>query len=129
MFMGVSANMQNVIISLAGALLIKFFVYEKGKNAKNYRKGIEYGSARWGTSEDWKPFADKEFQNNVILTETERLMMESRPPDIRHARNKNIMVIGGSGCGKTFGFIKPNILQMNTSVVVTDPKGVRPDRV
>ena len=97
-------------------------VYIKGKNAKKYRKGIEYGSARWGKAEDIKPYIDPVFQNNVLLTQTERLTMNSRPKQPKYARNKNILVIGGSGSGKTRFFVKPNLMQMHSSYVVTDPK-------
>lgn len=119
-----SLNPTDLLIGVTGALIVKAIIYFKGKSAKKYRKGVEYGSARWGNATDWKPFIDSDFQKNVILTDTEHLMMESRPPNIRHARNKNILVIGGSGCGKTYGFVKPNILQMHSSYVVTDPKGL-----
>ena len=104
-------------------MLIRLIVYVKGKNAKKYRKGIEYGSARWGTAEDIKPYTDPVFQNNVLLTQTERLTMNSRPKQPKYARNKNILVIGGSGSGKTRFFVKPNLMQMHSSYVVTDPKG------
>ena len=98
-------------------------VYLKGKNAKKYRHGEEYGSARWGGEKDIEPYVDPEFANNVILTKTERLTMESRPKEPKYARNKNVLVVGGSGSGKTRFFIKPNLLQMHSSYVVTDPKG------
>ena len=107
---------------LAGALL-KLAVYVKGKNRKKLRQGEEYGSARWGKSEDIKPYMDPEFSNNVILTQTEFLTMNSRPKQPKYARNKNILVIGGSGSGKTRFFVKPNLMQMHSSYVVTDPKG------
>ena len=107
---------------LAGALL-KLAVYIKGKNRKKLRQGEEYGSARWGKSEDIKPYMDPEFSNNVILTQTEFLTMNSRPKQPKYARNKNILVIGGSGSGKTRFFVKPNLMQMHSSYVVTDPKG------
>ena len=107
---------------LLGALL-RLAVYMKGKNAKKYRKNMEYGSARWGTAEDIRPYMDPVFENNVILTQTERLMMGNRPKNPAHARNKNVLVIGGSGSGKTRFFIKPNLMQMHSSYVVTDPKG------
>ena len=107
---------------LLGALL-RLAVYMKGKNAKKYRKNMEYGSARWGTAEDIRPYMDPVFANNVILTQTERLMMGNRPKNPAHARNKNVLVIGGSGSGKTRFFIKPNLMQMHSSYVVTDPKG------
>ena len=114
--------------AVAGAL--RLAVYLKGKNAKNYRQNEEYGSARWGTHADIEPYIDPEFQNNVILSQTERLTMNSRPKNPKYARNKNVLVIGGSGSGKTRFFVKPNILQCcfsdpdyPTSVVCTDPKG------
>ena len=107
---------------LAGALL-KLAVYVKGKNRKKFRQGEEYGSARWGKPEDIKPYMDPEFSNNVILTQTEFLTMNSRPKQPKYARNKNILVIGGSGSGKTRFFVKPNLMQMHSSYVVTDPKG------
>ena len=113
----------DLLIGIAGAVLIRLMVYFKGKNAKKYRKGIEYGSARWGTAEDIKPYTDPVFQNNVLLTQTERLTMNSRPKQPKYARNKNILVIGGSGSGKTRFFVKPNLMQMHSSYVVTDPKG------
>ena len=103
--------------------LIRLAVYVKGKNAKKYRKNVEYDSARWGTPEDIAPYIDPAFQNNVILTQTERLTMNSRPKNPKLARNKNVLIIGGSGSGKTRFFIKPNLMQMHSSYVVTDPKG------
>ena len=113
----------DLLIGIVGAVLIRLIVYVKGKNAKKYRKGIEYGSARWGNAEDIKPYTDPVFQNNVLLTQTERLTMNSRPKQPKYARNKNILVIGGSGSGKTRFFVKPNLMQMHSSYVVTDPKG------
>ena len=113
----------DLLIGIAGAVLIRLMVYFKGKNAKKYRKGIEYGSARWGNAEDIKPYTDPVFQNNVLLTQTERLMMSGRPKEPKYARNKNILVIGGSGSSKTRFFVKPNLMQMHSSYVVTDPKG------
>lgn len=113
----------DLLIGIAGAVLIRLIVYTKGKNAKKYRKGIEYGSARWGNAEDIKPYIDPVFENNVLLTQTERLMMSSRPKQPKYARNKNILVIGGSGSGKTRFFVKPNLMQMHSSYVVTDPNG------
>ena len=113
----------DLLIGIAGAVLIRLMVYFKGKNAKKYRKGIEYGSARWGNAEDITPYTDPVFQNNVLLTQTERLTMNSRPKQPKYARNKNILVIGGSGSGKTRFFVKPNLMQMHSSYVVTDPKG------
>ena len=113
----------DLLIGILGAVLIRLIVYVKGKNAKKYRKGIEYGSARWGNADDIKPYTDPVFQNNVLLTQTERLTMNSRPKQPKYARNKNILVIGGSGSGKTRFFVKPNLMQMHSSYVVTDPKG------
>ena len=102
---------------------LRLAVYLKGKNAKKYRHNVEYGSARWGTHEDIAPYIDPVFQNNVILTQTERLTMSSRPKNPKYARNKNVLVIGGSGSGKTRFWLKPNLMQMHSSYVVTDPKG------
>ena len=102
---------------------LRLAVYLRGKNAKKYRHGVEYGSARWGTQKDIEPFEDPVFANNVILTRTERLMMSNRPPDPKNARNKNVLVVGGSGSGKTRFWLKPNLLQCHSSYVVTDPKG------
>ena len=113
----------DLLIGIAGAVIIRLVVYSKQKNAKKYRKGMEYGTARWGTSADIKPFIDPVFENNVLLTQTERLMMSNRPKDPKNARNKNILVIGGSGSGKTRFFAKPNIMQLHSSYVITDPKG------
>ena len=113
----------DLALGIAGAVIIRLAVYMKGKNAKKYRKGMEYGSARWGGAEDIKPYIDPVFENNVLLTQTERLMMSSRPKQPKYARNKNILVIGGSGSGKTRFFVKPNLMQMHSSYVVTDPKG------
>ena len=110
---------------VAGAALVKLAVYLKGKNAKKYRQGVEYGSARWGTPKDIAPFIDPVFENNILLTQTERLTMNSRPKLPKYARNKNVIVIGGSGSGKTRFYVKPQLMQMtpNVSYVVTDPKG------
>ena len=118
----------DLCVGVAAALLIRLAVYVKGKNAKKYRKNIEYGSARWGNSNDIRPYVDPVFENNIILTQTERLTMNSRPKDPKTARNKNVLVIGGSGSGKTRFFIKPNLMQCTSdsrpvSFVVTDPKG------
>ena len=113
----------DLCVGVAAALLIRLIVYVKGKNAKKYRKGMEYGTARWGKPEDIAPYVDPKFENNVILTQTERLMMSNRPKDPKTARNKNVLVVGGSGSGKTRFFIKPNLMQLNSSYVVTDPKG------
>lgn len=105
------------------AALIKFIVYTKGKNAKNFRQGKEYGSARWGTRKDIEPYVDEKFQNNILLTQTERLTMNRRPANPKYAINKNVLVIGGSGSGKTKFYVKPNLMQMHSSYCVTDPKG------
>ena len=114
---------QSVGVLVAGAL--KLVVYYRSKNAKKFRQGVEYGSARWGNRKDIEPFMDPVFENNVILTETERLTMNSRPKAPKYARNKNVIVIGGSGSGKTRFYVKPNLMQMtdHVSYVVTDPKG------
>ena len=113
----------DLCVGVAAALLIRLAVYVKGKNAKKFRKNLEYGSARWGKPEDIAPYVDPKFENNVILTRTERLMMSNRPKDPKTARNKNVLVVGGSGSGKTRFFIKPNLMQLHSSYVVTDPKG------
>ncbi len=118
-----SFHLFDLCIGIAGAALIRLAVYVKSRNAKKYRKNIEYGSARWGTAADIKPYIDPVFENNVLLTQTERLTMDSRPKQPKYARNKNVLVIGGSGSGKTRFFVKPNLMQMHSSYVVTDPKG------
>ena len=118
-----SFHLVDLCVGAAGAVLIRLVVYSKGKNAKKYRRGIEYGSARWGTPADIAPYMDKDFSQNVLLTQTERITMSSRPKEPKYARNKNILVIGGSGSGKTRFFVKPNLLQCHSSYVVTDPKG------
>ena len=113
----------DLCVGAAAAIAIRLAVYIKGKNAKKFRKNLEYGSARWGKPEDIAPYVDPKFENNVILTQTERLMMSNRPKDPKTARNKNVLVVGGSGSGKTRFFIKPNLMQLHSSYVVTDPKG------
>ena len=113
----------DLLVGIVGAVIIRLIVYVKGKNAKKYRKGAEYGSARWGTPKDIEPFMAPKFEDNIILTKTERLMMSNRPPDPKNARNKNVLVVGGSGSGKTRFWLKPNLLQCHSSYVVTDPKG------
>ncbi len=118
-----SFNPMDLLIGVAGAVIIRLVIYQKQKNAKKYRKGMEYGTARWGTPADIKPFIDPVFENNVLLTQTERLMMSNRPKEPKNARNKNILVIGGSGSGKTRFFAKPNLMQLHSSYVITDPKG------
>ena len=114
---------RDLLVGIVFAAIIRLAVYIKGKNAKKYRKGVEYGSARWGKAEDIRPFADLVFRNNVILTQTERLMMSSRPKNPKNARNKNVLIVGGSGSGKTRFWLKPNLMQCHSSYVVTDPKG------
>ena len=113
----------DLLIGVTGAALLRLMVYLKGKNAKKYRKGVEYGSARWGGPKDIAPYIDPVFDNNILLTQTERLTMNNRPKDPKTARNKNVLVIGGSGSGKTRFWLKPNLMQMHSSYVVTDPKG------
>ena len=115
----------DLMVGLVGAAALKAVIYFKGKNAKKYRQGEEYGSARWGNQKDIEPFIDPVFENNVILTQTERLMMSGRPKHPKYARNKNVIVIGGSGSGKTRFYVKPNLMQMpqKVSYVITDPKG------
>ena len=113
----------DLLVGVVIAGIIRLVVYVKGKNAKKFRKNMEYGSARWGTAEDIAPYADPKFENNVILTQTERLMMSNRPKDPKTARNKNVMIVGGSGSGKTRFWLKPNLMQCHSSYVVTDPKG------
>lgn len=118
-----SFHFTDISIGAIGALAVKGILYLRSKNAKKFRKGIEYGSARWGTPEDIKPYIDEDFYNNILLTNTERLTMNGRPKNPKFARNKNVLVIGGSGSGKTRFFVKPNLMQMTTSYCVTDPKG------
>lgn len=118
-----SFHFTDISVGIVGALAVKGILYLRSKNAKKFRKGIEYGSARWGTPEDIKPYIDEDFFSNILLTNTERLTMNSRPKNPKFARNKNVLVIGGSGSGKTRFFVKPNLMQMMTSYCVTDPKG------
>ncbi|EGS28178.1 VirD4-like conjugal transfer protein, CD1115 family [Streptococcus agalactiae] len=118
-----SIHLTDILIGIGVAALIKFIVYSKGKNAKKFRQGKEYGSARWGTRKDIEPYMDEKFQNNILLTQTERLTMNGRPANPKYARNKNVLVIGGSGSGKTRFYVKPNLMQMHSSYCVTDPKG------
>ena len=121
--MGLSFHPMDLLIGLMGAVILRLAVWMKGKNAKKYRHGMEYGSARWGTPADIAPYVDKDFFNNIPMTQTERITMASRPKQPKYARNKNILVIGGSGSGKTRFFCKPSLLQAHSSYVVTDPKG------
>ena len=113
----------DLLVGLCCGAGLRLAVYLRGKNAKKYRHGMEYGSARWGTPKDIEPFMSPKFSDNIILTKTERLMMSNRPPDPKNARNKNVLVVGGSGSGKTRFWLKPNLLQCHSSYVVTDPKG------
>lgn len=114
---------RDILIGIAGGVVLRMVVYYKAKNAKKFRQGVEYGSARWGTAKDIEPYMDPVFENNVLLTQTERLMMSGRPKQPKYARNKNVLVIGGSGSGKTRFYLKPNLMQMHSSYVITDPKG------
>ena len=119
-----SLNPRDLLVGISVAATVKLIVYSKGKNKKKYRQGKEYGSARWGESKDIAPYIDPKFENNVLVTNTERLTMNSRPKNPKYARNKNVLVIGGSGSGKTRFYVKPNLMQMHSSYVVTDPKGL-----
>ena len=123
-----SLDITDICFGIAAAVVVRIAVYMRGKNAKKFRKNVEYGSARWGTPTDIKPYVDPKFENNIILTKTESLTMNSRPKDNKTARNKNVLVIGGSGSGKTRFWLKPNLLQCCSedypvSFVVTDPNG------
>jgi len=120
---GLSLHPTDILIGVAGAAILRTAVYMRSKNAKKYRHGMEYGSARWGTPSDIAPYIDKDFFNNIPMTQTERITMSGRPKQPKYARNKNVLVIGGSGSGKTRFFCKPSILQCHSSYVVTDPKG------
>lgn len=113
----------DLLVGLCCGAGLRLAVYLRGKNAKKYRHGREYGSARWGSAKDIEPFQAPKFEDNILLTKTERLMMNSRPADPKNARNKNVLIVGGSGSGKTRFWIKPNLLQMHSSYVLTDPKG------
>ena len=118
-----SFHIADLIVGIACAAALRLAVYLKGKNARKYRHNEEYGSARWGMHTDIEPFEDPVFANNVILSKTERITMNSRPSQPKYARNKNVLVVGGSGSGKTRFVLKPNLLQMHSSYVVTDPNG------
>lgn len=113
----------DLMVGIVCGVALRLAVYLKGKNAKKYRHNEEYGSARWGTAKDIEPFMAPKFEDNIILTKTERLMMSNRPKNPANARNKNVLIIGGSGSGKTRFWLKPNLLQMHSSYVVTDPNG------
>ena len=115
---------KDLLIGVCCGIALRLAVYFKAKNARKFRKGEEYGSARWGNANDIKPYMDTVFENNILLTQTERLMMSGRPKEPKYARNKNVLVIGGSGSGKTRFFVKPNLMQMHSSYVVTDPNGL-----
>ena len=115
---------RDLLIGAGCGIVLRIVVYYKAKNAKKFRHGEEYGSARWGTAKDIEPYMDATFENNILLTATERLMMSGRPKEPKYARNKNILVIGGSGSGKTRFFVKPNLMQQHSSFVVTDPKRI-----
>ena len=118
-----SIYLVDILTGIVVAAIIKFIIYTKGKNAKKFRQGKEYGSARWGNKKDIEPYVDEKFQNNILLTQTERLTMNGRPANPKYARNKNVLVIGGSGSGKTRFYVKPNLMQMHSSYCITDPKG------
>lgn len=118
-----SFHPSDLLVGIACGAAMRLAVYLRGKNAKKYRHNVEYGSARWGTAKDIEPFMAPKFEDNIILTKTERLMMSNRPKNPANARNKNVLIIGGSGSGKTRFWLKPNLLQMHSSYVVTDPKG------
>ena len=118
-----SFHLLDLGVGIAGAVIVRLAVYAKGRNAKKYRRGMEYGSARWGTAADIAPYVDPVPDRNIPLTQTEKLTMSSRPKVPKYARNKNILVFGGSGSGKTRFFVKPSLMQMHSSYVVTDPNG------
>ena len=118
-----SIQAPDILAGIVIAAIIKLVVYTKSKNAKKFRQGKEYGSARWGTRKDIEPYMDEKFENNILITQTERLTINGRPPNPKYARNKNVLVIGGSGSGKTRFYVKPNLMQMHSSYCVTDPKG------
>ena len=120
-----SFHAYDLAVGVVGAAVVKGMVYLKGKNAKKYRQGVEYGSARWGNEKDIAPFIDPVFENNILFTQTERLTMNGRPKQPKYARNKNVVVVGGSGSGKTRFYVKPQLMQMpsNVSFVTTDPNG------
>ena len=120
---GLSFHVVDLLVGISFAGLIKLIVVYRSKNAKKFRQGVEYGSARWGLPSDIKPFVDDKPENNIILTATESLTMSSRPKNPKYARNKNICIIGGSGSGKTRFFVKPQLMQLHSSYCVTDPKG------
>lgn len=118
-----SLHLVDIAVGISISALVKSIIYFKGKNAKKFRQGKEYGSARWGNAKDIEPYVDDKFENNILFTKTERLTLNGRPPNPKYARNKNVLVIGGSGSGKTRFYVKPNLMQMHSSYCVTDPKG------
>lgn len=118
-----SFHIADILAGLIGVAIVWGIIWYRRANAKKFREGVEYGSARWGNAQDIKPFVDKNPDNNIILTQTEKLTMSSRPKNPKYARNKNILVIGGSGSGKTRFFVKPNLMQLHSSYCVTDPNG------
>ena len=118
-----SLHLVDIAVGISISALVKSIIYFKGKNAKKFRQGKEYGSARWGNAKDIEPYVDDRFENNILFTKTERFTMNGRPPNPKYARNKNVLVIGGSGSGKTRFYVKPNLMQMHSSYCVTDPKG------
>ncbi len=118
-----SLHLVDIAVGISISALVKSIIYFKGKNAKKFRQGKEYGSARWGNAKDIEPYVDDKFENNILFTKTERITMNGRPPNPKYARNKNVLVIGGSGSGKTRFYVKPNLMQMHSSYCVTDPKG------
>ena len=118
-----SMFLSDILAGIAGGVALRLAVYHRSKTMKKYRHGMEYGSARWGTDKDIAPYIDPVFRNNIILTQTERLTMDGRPKNPKYARNKNVIVVGGSGSGKTRFYVKPQLMQMHSSYVVTDPKG------
>lgn len=118
-----SFHVQDMLVGIVGAAIIALALNIKRSNQKKYRKGVEYGSARWGTAQDWKPYTDPVFDKNILLTKTEWHSLDGRHPSAKDAKNKNILCIGGSGTGKTRFFVKPNLMQMHSSYIITDPKG------
>ncbi len=118
-----SLKYKNILAGLIFAVIVKLIMFEKSRNRKKFRQGKEYGSARWGTATDIEPYIDLKFENNVLVSNTERITMNNRPKNPKYARNKNVLVIGGTGSGKTRFYVKPNLMQMHSSYVITDPKG------
>ena len=119
----ISLNLSDILVGAIFAVFLRLIIFMRGKEQKKFRRNEEYGSARWGNAQDIAPFVDPVFENNVILSQTERITMNSRPSKPKYARNKNVLIVGGSGSGKTRFWLKPNLLQMHSSYVITDPKG------